>query len=148
MRQFKFRVWNKATKSWLNEEPGTHLWSEYGINIFTGKVVEYITGDNKYYSKADEPNFYFDKTTPIKESPYVVQQYTGLQDRNGVDIYEGDIVRSFSELYTNENFIGKVIYDESSYLTWIHKNDIRGLWGYDDIEVIGNIFENSEQLES
>lgn len=147
MRELKFRVWNKATKSWLSDDAGTHCWSEYCLNIFTGEVVEFVTSDNKFFSRANEPNFYFDKTIPVKESPYVVQQYTGLKDKNGVEIYEGDIVKVYSEEFENENFTGKVIFDEGSFLTWINKNDIRGVWSGDDIEVIGNIMENPELLK-
>lgn len=78
-----------------------------------------------------------------------VGQYTGLKDKNGNKIFEGDIVdfpdRSDSESYgvveydTNETEFG-IVYD-SIYEGLGRQYHSR------DIEVIGNIFDNSELLE-
>ena len=159
-RELKFRVWNKATKSWLNDDAGTHCWSEYCLNIFTGEVVEIVTSDNKFFSRANEPNFYFDKNTHVKESPYVVQQYTGLKDRHEKEIYEGDILRH--EFYPhNKNFVMKwnvlswKLFDTKEYgdeyiesaVTFDVEND-KNRWVVDELEVIGNIMENPELLKA
>ena len=48
--------------------------------------------------------------------------------------------------HKNENFVGKVIFDEGCFLTWINKNDIRGIWSGEDIEVVGNMYETPELL--
>ena len=130
MRQLKFKVWDKENKKYI---PPSHIAiNGNGILLITYSGM-YLDFQNEHYSHLSQK--------------YVVQQYTGLKDKNGVFIYEGDIVKATSDQYTNENFVGKVIFDEGCFLTWINKNDIRGIWGEDDIEVIGNIFENGELLE-
>lgn len=91
------------------------------------------------FSKMDETSILYEDMT--------WQQFTGEFDKNKKEIYEGDIVRVTSEEWENENFLAEVIFSDASFLSKIDDNDIRGLWSGDDIEIIGNIFENSELLK-
>ena len=76
----------------------------------------------------------------------IFTQSTGLKDKNGKEIFEGDIVRFFDSLYT-------VFYDikEGSYRLKPH--DDRWVVDYmsnfsseESFEIVGNIYENKEQL--
>ena len=127
-REIKFRIWDKRENSFYPELYLRHY--NVAVSWDGGTIYQnFISGDREVGNEV------------------IVQQYTGLKDKNGKEIYEGDIVKATSDQYINENFVGKVIFDEGCFLTWINKNDIRGIWGEDDIEVIGNIFENKDLLE-
>lgn len=74
-----------------------------------------------------------------------LNQFTGLQDKNGKEIYEGDIIQHDNDalasiIYIAEgNFSG--VYIKTPY-GWVqHRLDV------DEFEVIGNIYENPELLE-
>ena len=89
----------------------------------------------------------FDAGEWIVNNDLNLMQSTGLKDLNGVEIFEGDIVRFFDSLYT-------VFYDikEGSYRLKPH--DDRWVVDYmsnflseENFEVVGNIYENPELLE-
>ena len=89
----------------------------------------------------------------IERRPHevILMQYTGLKDKNGVEICEGDIVET---VYNGEVFAGVVVYDLSEVDFKVtdgkekYGRNFQYLAGNDENEVIGNIYENPELLES
>jgi len=72
-----------------------------------------------------------------------VMQYTGLKDRNGKDIYEGDILRLIGGNGWREGYT-KVIFDnESAHFT----TEVGDLNEITEFEVTSNIYENPELLK-
>ena len=88
-------------------------------------------------------------TRPIKE--IILMQSTGLKDKNGEEIYEGDIVKAVAFL----KWIGIVKYDNEKaafMLDGVNDTHTRDNYVYmsqfdDDFEILGNIYENPELME-
>lgn len=139
MREIKFRVWNvqfsKMSETFDLEDFGEDQDSEHGPCEFSLR------------------------TFTIPEKKNILMQYTGLKDKNGKEIYEGDIVKraDFSDgvIVWHNDLNGYILggYRKKSNerdvdLKTFQTKDIEVLrfFGEED-EVIGNVYENPELLE-
>ena len=123
-----------------------------GKRIDNGEWVEGYYYKAKYYRTDDElcdyitvphPKEYNEPSSHYIVNAETVGQYTGLKDKNGTKIFEGDIV-----LLKGDEEPYQVAFDESCFQ--VYGNSICYVMDnfYDhDIEVIGNIYDNPELLD-
>lgn len=138
-REIKFRVYDKDLKKmrYLNSSHDFICFGEKG----NGHYHNMQTGLGEWFSD--------------------LMQYTGLKDKNGVEIYEGDIIKYYHKTFFKRK--GEMVFDFKNtkcYVVWDEKGagfilnkdynkvtdksyvDIMYMSGGDTIEVIGNIYEN------
>lgn len=116
MRKLKFRAWEKVEKKMLFDADPFAL---------------HVSGSNEPLLAETHRN-----------EDCIFEQYTGLKDKNGKEIYDGDIIDFFGEKYP-------VIYRAGGFWAEYSKTQKDHLFLYAiDSEVIGNIHENPELLEA
>ena len=126
MREYKFRCWDTKNKEMLEVQELDYE------DSYNGEPMIRTTMYNDYFDTED----------------MILMQYTGLKDKNGKEIYEGDIVKiDIDRAYVKWN-------DKYGYFQLIpikdyyFDSDIIGqALEYEDVEVIGNEFDNPELLE-
>ena len=85
------------------------------------------------------------------------RQYTGLKDKNGKEIYDGDIIHIHHKFFEEFNYVLKWNEEELRYYLYsIDKKNLNSIGGIlevhlgsmiNEIEVIGNIYDNPDLLE-
>ena len=131
-REIKFRAWDNDNE----------LFSYMSFSDIM-KMAETLDSFESYFTRD-----YFTKNDEKTNNP-LLMQFTKLKDKNGQDIYEGDIVITNEAIMTGESYsrVGSIGYREDIASFVFIEQD--GEW--DSIEIvdtiIGNIYENPELLK-
>ena len=124
MRELKPRAWSIDSECWCTRVDYDGYKEEWS------GIVPVLAPDNR--SK---------RIGEVEDTNIIVEFPTGLKDKNGKEIYEGDIIDFFGERYP-------VIYRAGGFWVEYSKTQKDHLFLYAiDSEIIGNIHENKELLE-
>ena len=125
MREIKFRAWDSEDKKMIYNFPNPPY------VVFCDEAGSF--GIGKFSDDYDELE---------------VMQYTGLKDKNGIEIYEGDIVKIWLDYSKEEWFIDReVYYCEGCFVTKDEFGAVDNLGDFKNLEVIGNIYENKKLIK-
>ena len=133
-RIIKFRAWDKINNNMLMHEQDNKLMIPCSLGVLW---LNPSIKDNNYV---------------IKKEHFVIMQFTGLQDKNGTDIYEGDRLKSTVDL-SKKPFSTKGVVKFNEGYAQYGLVDNHGFYEFGDLifietKVIGNIYSNPELIET
>lgn len=139
----KFRAWDKENEIYLYNVQDAY-------DMLSG-FVKYDDGENASYDECCFGDF-------LDNKRYDVEQFTGLTDVNGKDIYEGDIVKVWSDMseLTMEPTVNEIVSEDLFGRPGVFLKPagphliepcLHDSWS-NQFEVIGNVHENPELLEA
>ena len=136
MREIKFRAWD-----------GSKMIEPYSVRNGQAYIIKPCDLSEKVIDH-EGSNYYKNWDVDIS-TDYPLMQYTGLKDKNGVEIYEGDIAK-FTPT-EGEVWKAEVEFDEGAFFFNMNDYIVASSWWpniseFGDIEVIGNIHENPDLL--
>ena len=126
MRQIKFRAWDKKEKKF---EKYFQMDCNGMMAIFRNETAE--------WGKADDDR-------------YILMQYTGLKDKNGKEICYGDIVKAQDgvwEIAYSEPWDGVAINLDNKETAEMSVDFADNIYALNEVEVIGNIYENPSLIK-
>jgi len=146
MREIKFRAWDKEFQCRLDPE---HF---------------YITGEGRPFTCQKRWGDISCRYELMGTERYIIERYTGLKDKNGKEVYEGDILAGYKIItdsgQKNIHMVVQFKYgafghkwiqpcfdsDEGKWEPFYDCDEKLVLW-LDEFKIVGNIYENPELLE-
>ena len=117
MRELKYRVYDKTEK----------CYSDKAFSIDQLGLC-YVQDEDGYWEEIDEER-------------YIIEQYAGLKDKNGKEIFEGDLVAY------EKNNIASVRFEYGGFYPFVEPYNDFGCPSGKEVEVIGNIHESNMEEE-
>lgn len=145
MRDIKFRVWCKENEQFIQFD---------GMGFLEDGSLWYVQEVDE-----NEPPYFFIRP---EMCGLILMQYTGLKDKNGVEIFEGDTVRVFDAKQINQlgrdgayvdayldelDEVDFIVFKDGGFVLNRTGLDVSICQSIEEFTVIGNIHENPELLE-
>ncbi|EAJ9524268.1 hypothetical protein C9748_07215 [Campylobacter coli] len=151
LQDFDFRIWDNIEKKYIKTPHGLYIENtEHNDASSYSRIIGNYEQRGFYvdYPFNDRNNEYYDN-----EESLLIELFTGLYDKNGKKIYEGDILYSFEGCSEDEAFKYKVVFKEGAFYL-VECGDDGEEWDEDllsefcleELEIVGNIHENAELL--
>lgn len=131
----KFRVWVNKIKAIF--EPDDIIDINYEEKEIFTQDIYFVDGlpDGRVLRRYD-----FDEIEPM--------QSTGLKDKNGKEIFEGDVVKMVKDVYSEPTYYEVVRHRGGAYRLESKQHGCELWLRHTDCEVVGNIYENKELLDA
>lgn len=137
MKDNKFRAWETLNQKMYYLDLALYAWND-------------ISNTHKFALPPNRQSLR-ESYTMMNLDALKIMQYTGIKDRSGNNIYEGDVVKGKRSSHWHDGYdkVNAKVYFDQRNLSFCVKGLGGGhLYNIEDLEVLGNVYENEDLLKS